>query len=172
VGRTLPIWNTFGRVKPFTPEEPWLLHYFDQVAPELPPPRPAPPCRRLMLPRLKRSSCRPAAVSDAAVRSACGTSVSRNKSECVFGGTRQQRQAHWNAEQGLWTRTCMSRAHDTGTQHIGTCALYGRQSSTVTVTLTCKVAGPGALLRGQRGGATDAARAVPHRAAADQDRGH
>lgn len=33
VGRTLPIWNTFGRVGPFTPQAPWLLHYFDQVPP-------------------------------------------------------------------------------------------------------------------------------------------
>ena len=31
VGRTLPIWNTFGRVKPFTPQTPWLLRFFDQV---------------------------------------------------------------------------------------------------------------------------------------------
>ena len=33
VGRTLPIWNTFGRVKPFTPQTPWLLRFFDQVQP-------------------------------------------------------------------------------------------------------------------------------------------
>ncbi len=57
VGRTLPIWNTFGRVKPFTPEEPWLLHYFDQVAPELPPPRPLNISRRLSCPALKWFSC-------------------------------------------------------------------------------------------------------------------
>ena len=31
VGRTLPIWNTWGRVKPFTPDAPWLLRFFDQV---------------------------------------------------------------------------------------------------------------------------------------------
>ena len=31
VGRTLPIWNTWGRVKPFTPDAPWLLRIFDQV---------------------------------------------------------------------------------------------------------------------------------------------
>ena len=31
IGRTLPIWNTFGRVGPFTPAKPWLLRYFDQV---------------------------------------------------------------------------------------------------------------------------------------------
>lgn len=31
VGRTLPIWNTWGRVEPFTPEAPWLLRIFDQV---------------------------------------------------------------------------------------------------------------------------------------------
>ncbi|KAK9838176.1 hypothetical protein WJX81_006705 [Elliptochloris bilobata] len=31
VGRTLPIWNTFGRVGPFTPQTPWLLRFFDQV---------------------------------------------------------------------------------------------------------------------------------------------
>ena len=31
VGRTLPIWNTFGRVGPFTPAKPWLLRNFDQV---------------------------------------------------------------------------------------------------------------------------------------------
>ena len=31
VGRTLPIWSTFGRVGPFTPAKPWLLRYFDQV---------------------------------------------------------------------------------------------------------------------------------------------
>jgi urea carboxylase len=31
VGRTLPIWNTFGRAGPFNPEKPWLLEFFDQV---------------------------------------------------------------------------------------------------------------------------------------------
>lgn len=31
VGRTLPIWNTFGRSKPFSPDHPWLLKFFDQV---------------------------------------------------------------------------------------------------------------------------------------------
>ncbi|KXZ51620.1 hypothetical protein GPECTOR_12g584 [Gonium pectorale] len=31
VGRTLPIWNTFGRSGPFTAEKPWLLEFFDQV---------------------------------------------------------------------------------------------------------------------------------------------
>lgn len=31
IGRTLPIWNTFGRVKPFSPATPWLLRNFDQV---------------------------------------------------------------------------------------------------------------------------------------------
>lgn len=31
MGRTLPIWNTFGRVKYFTPQTPWLLRFFDQV---------------------------------------------------------------------------------------------------------------------------------------------
>lgn len=31
VGRTLPIWNTFGRAGPFSPSKPWLLQYFDQV---------------------------------------------------------------------------------------------------------------------------------------------
>jgi hypothetical protein len=31
VGRTLPIWNTFGRTGPFTPHKPWLLEFFDQV---------------------------------------------------------------------------------------------------------------------------------------------
>jgi len=31
VGRTLPIWNTWGRVEPFTPNAPWLLRIFDQV---------------------------------------------------------------------------------------------------------------------------------------------
>ena len=31
VGRTLPIWNTWGRVAPFTPDAPWLLRIFDQV---------------------------------------------------------------------------------------------------------------------------------------------
>lgn len=31
IGRTLPIWNTFGRVGPFSPATPWLLRYFDQV---------------------------------------------------------------------------------------------------------------------------------------------
>lgn len=31
IGRTLPIWNTFGRVGPFTPAVPWLLRNFDQV---------------------------------------------------------------------------------------------------------------------------------------------
>ncbi|KIZ06735.1 UreA carboxylase [Monoraphidium neglectum] len=31
VGRTLPIWNTFGRTRAFTPEKPWLLEFFDQV---------------------------------------------------------------------------------------------------------------------------------------------
>ena len=33
VGRTLPIWNTWGRVAPFTPDAPWLLRIFDQVGP-------------------------------------------------------------------------------------------------------------------------------------------
>jgi hypothetical protein len=31
VGRTLPIWNTFGRAGPFTAQKPWLLEFFDQV---------------------------------------------------------------------------------------------------------------------------------------------
>lgn len=31
VGRTLPIWNTWGRVAPFTPDAPWLLRIFDQA---------------------------------------------------------------------------------------------------------------------------------------------
>jgi len=31
VGRTLPIWSSFGRSGPFTPSKPWLLRYFDQV---------------------------------------------------------------------------------------------------------------------------------------------
>jgi Carboxyltransferase domain, subdomain C and D len=31
VGRTLPIWNTYGRAGPFTPSTPWLLRIFDQV---------------------------------------------------------------------------------------------------------------------------------------------
>ena len=31
IGRTLPIWNSFGRVAPFTPDKPWLLRIFDQV---------------------------------------------------------------------------------------------------------------------------------------------
>ena len=31
VGRTLPIWNTWGRVEPFSPDAPWLLRIFDQV---------------------------------------------------------------------------------------------------------------------------------------------
>jgi hypothetical protein len=31
VGRTLPIWNTFGRTGPFTKDKPWLLEFFDQV---------------------------------------------------------------------------------------------------------------------------------------------
>ena len=31
VGRTLPIWNTWGRVAPSTPDMPWLLRIFDQV---------------------------------------------------------------------------------------------------------------------------------------------
>ena len=31
VGRTLPIWNTWGRVEPFSPDTPWLLRIFDQV---------------------------------------------------------------------------------------------------------------------------------------------
>ncbi|KAK9808039.1 hypothetical protein WJX73_007706 [Symbiochloris irregularis] len=31
VGRTLPIWNTFGRTPPFSRDQPWLLRYFDQV---------------------------------------------------------------------------------------------------------------------------------------------
>jgi len=32
VGRTLPIWNTFGRTGPFTADKPWLLEFFDQVS--------------------------------------------------------------------------------------------------------------------------------------------
>ena len=31
MGRSLPIWNSFGRVAPFTPDKPWLLRIFDQV---------------------------------------------------------------------------------------------------------------------------------------------
>lgn len=31
VGRTLPIWNTFGRTGPFSASHPWLLEFFDQV---------------------------------------------------------------------------------------------------------------------------------------------
>lgn len=31
VGRTLPIWNSFGRAGPFTAQKPWLLEFFDQV---------------------------------------------------------------------------------------------------------------------------------------------
>ena len=31
VGRTLPIWNTWGRGAPFSPDAPWLLRIFDQV---------------------------------------------------------------------------------------------------------------------------------------------
>lgn len=31
VGRTLPIWNTFGRTGPFSADKPWLLRIFDQV---------------------------------------------------------------------------------------------------------------------------------------------
>lgn len=31
VGQTLPIWNTFGRAGPFTPQKPWLLRMFDQA---------------------------------------------------------------------------------------------------------------------------------------------
>ena len=31
IGRTLPIWNSFGRVSPFTPDKSWLLCIFDQV---------------------------------------------------------------------------------------------------------------------------------------------
>eukprot|EP01125_Pyxidicula_operculata_P021353 TRINITY_DN817_c0_g1_i2.p1 TRINITY_DN817_c0_g1~~TRINITY_DN817_c0_g1_i2.p1 ORF type:complete len:1126 (-),score=145.54 TRINITY_DN817_c0_g1_i2:515-3892(-) len=30
-GRTIPIWDTFGNVSPFTPEKPWLLQEFDQI---------------------------------------------------------------------------------------------------------------------------------------------
>ena len=32
VGRSLPIWNTFGRVGPFAPAKPWLFETFDQVS--------------------------------------------------------------------------------------------------------------------------------------------
>ena len=31
IGRTLPIWNTFGRAGPFSHQKPWLLRNFDQV---------------------------------------------------------------------------------------------------------------------------------------------
>lgn len=31
VGRTLPIWNTFGRSSPFSKDHPWLLEFFDQI---------------------------------------------------------------------------------------------------------------------------------------------
>lgn len=31
VGRTLPIWNAFGRTGPFSATKPWLLRNFDQV---------------------------------------------------------------------------------------------------------------------------------------------
>ena len=37
VGRTLPIWDTFGRVGPFTAKTPWLLRIFDQVFTHHPP---------------------------------------------------------------------------------------------------------------------------------------
>ena len=33
IGRTLPIWSTFGRAGPFMPQKPWLLRNFDQVTP-------------------------------------------------------------------------------------------------------------------------------------------
>jgi urea carboxylase len=31
MGRTLPIWNNYGAVAPFTPDKPWLLEIFDQI---------------------------------------------------------------------------------------------------------------------------------------------
>lgn len=31
LGRTLSMWNTFGRVEPFNAEKPWFLDFFDQV---------------------------------------------------------------------------------------------------------------------------------------------
>jgi len=31
VGRTLPIWNTYGRTQAFSADKPWLLEFFDQV---------------------------------------------------------------------------------------------------------------------------------------------
>lgn len=31
VGRTLPIWNSYGRTRPFNAAKPWLLRNFDQV---------------------------------------------------------------------------------------------------------------------------------------------
>lgn len=31
MGRTLPIWNSFGAVAPFSPAKPWLLDIFDQI---------------------------------------------------------------------------------------------------------------------------------------------
>ena len=31
IGRTLSIWNTYGNLKNFTPDKPWLLDMFDQV---------------------------------------------------------------------------------------------------------------------------------------------
>lgn len=37
VGRTLPIWNTWGRTGPFSPDKPWLLEFFDQVGNQAPP---------------------------------------------------------------------------------------------------------------------------------------
>jgi len=35
VGRTLPIWNSFGKIAPFSADKPWLLNMFDQVRPGL-----------------------------------------------------------------------------------------------------------------------------------------
>ena len=32
VGRSLPVWNTYGRTGPFTPAKPWLFRNFDQVS--------------------------------------------------------------------------------------------------------------------------------------------
>jgi urea carboxylase len=32
MGRTLPIWNKFGRNAQFSPGEPWLLRFFDQIS--------------------------------------------------------------------------------------------------------------------------------------------
>ena len=121
MGRTLPIWNTFGRVKPFTPQTPWLLRFFDQV-------------------RLVHSN-----------PMQCGRSF------------------------GVCVRTqLLVKPSSCSLSHISAAwlSLYPHVCGNSLFHLMDKawLLRADLLLRGERGGAGGAARAVPHRPPADQDR--